>query len=156
MFDPEVNAWEETKVSDATKGIPPRHLNEFIASLKHSFHFLNQDLLEKFSKTIEQLALDCDDRGLTSTIYGDLDKRTCINAFIHCVKGDDDSVSVYYTVHTLSFQRARKWVMPDFLVRSGFALFNEKNRTPAVGSAIKAFEDMGIHLDSNEKEGSAF
>lgn len=153
MSNQGVISWEETKINDHTVGIPMEHLNDFISSSRESFHFSNQDLFEKFSQTIRQLSLECDTRGLTSTVFGDLDAKTKIYALIHCVREDDDLLSVFYTVHISSCKLARKNVTSNLEVKRGV----EKNQVPAVGSkALQVLEEMGVLLDmpstpSNEK-----
>ena len=146
MSEQEVRSWEETKLSHHNIGIPRMCLNEFLKDFKQSFHLSNEKLLETFTQTIKQLFLDCDISGQTSTIWGDLDEKTKIYALIHCVRDDeDDTVSVYYTVHTASCKLARKNVTMNLTVKRGVEIWNKMSQVSAAASAV--IRTMGVRID---------
>jgi len=99
--------WEETNRSQQTTGIEKTNLPTFVAYVKDDFSFPSKDLSDQFCKTILELANSCDERGLASEVYGDLDSQTKMCAVVHCIQDGSDTVSVSYAVKTLKTTVAR-------------------------------------------------
>ena len=105
--------WEESNKCDQTAGIKMKDLNGFVNFVKSDFHFPSKDLSDQIGATIKDLAKKCDTKGLTSTVYGDLDDKTKMCGIVHCIKDTDGTVTVSYAIKTLRTEKARKSVLPD-------------------------------------------
>ena len=146
----EVNSWNEKSKSDHTRGICFEKLPEFIQSLEHSFKFAKYDLWDKFSNTINELANGCDERGLTSTVYGDLDSKTSIFGLFHCAREKHGTLSVFYTVHFLSFELERDEVYLELQTQPGVFVDDrtgKDQRAMMARSAIRVLHGMGVDLN---------
>ena len=143
----EVNSWNEKVKSNQTRGINLRKLPKFIQSLEYSFKFSNFDLREKFSNIINELANGCDERGLTSTVYGDLDSKTSIFGLFHCAREEHGTLSVFYTVHFLSFDLARDNINLELQTQPGVFVDSKDQRAMMARSAVRVLHGMGVDLD---------
>ena len=89
---------------------------DFIKLLRSSFGFPSEHMADKFCENVKNMVSDCDERGLTSTVYGDLDEKTALYGLFHCKKRRDGMVSVFYAIHELSVELARPGIRPDIQV----------------------------------------
>ena len=141
-----VEKWNEAARSDSTTGILRENLPKFFEIVKKSGDFPKK-LSYQFTKTLEQLANDCDTRGLTSTVHGELDEKTSMFCLFHCVEAEDGTVTVSYTVHTLSAELAREGLnqLPDDgKLGAGWS------QNYLVRSAIEDLQQIGVHPNLQE------
>ena len=66
------------------------------------------DMSDQFFSNLETMAEECDERGLISTISGDLNEKVAIYGIFHCVRGSNGTVTFTYVINTLSTQIKRK------------------------------------------------
>ena len=144
----EVNTWNEKSKADQTS-IQFEKLADFIHSLEYSFKFFNHDLRDPFSKTIYELANGCDERGLSSTVYGDLDSKTSVLGVFHCAREENGKLSIFYTVHFLSFELERENVDFELQRRPGVCVdisALEQKFVIMARSAMRTVHRMGVNL----------
>ena len=99
-------------------------------------------LSDPFTKTLEQLANDCDTRGLTSAVHGELDERTSLFCLFHCVEAEDGTVTVSYTVHTLAAELAREGLNQ---LQGDGKLGTKWSQNYMLKSAIEDLQQIGVH-----------
>ena len=85
----------------------------YVDLMKSNFSIPSKDLRDQFSKTVLKLANECDNRGLATKVYGDLDSQTKMCAIVHCIEDGPGTVAVSYAVKTLKTTEAREAVTPS-------------------------------------------
>jgi len=137
-------------VTDATTGVKREDIPLFLEMLKESVNLPSPSLSNKFGQILQQLTTDCKSGGLTSTVYGNLDRKTAMYGLFHCVKEPEDTLSVFYTIHTLSTEFERDNVQTDLLTERGFMeevqLGKETTENYLATSAAKELLELGIDI----------
>ena len=85
-----IKKWDEVRVTDATTGVKREDIPLFLEMLKESVNLPSPSLSNKFGQILQQLTTDCKSGGLTSTVYGNLDRKTAMYGLFHCVKEPED------------------------------------------------------------------
>ena len=76
--------------------------------MHRSINLPTKNMSDLFFSNLKTMAEECDERGLTSTVCGDLDAKTAVYGIFHCVRGSNETVTFTYTINTLSTQIKRK------------------------------------------------
>ena len=157
-----INKWNETRVTDSTSGIKREDVPQFLEMMKESMGFPSPHLSAEFGRILQQMTSDCNNhkKGLTSTIYGNLDQKTALYGLFHCNRNEtEDTLSVFYTVHTLSTEFERRSVQPGLQAEEGFKeevqLGRETTENYLATSAAKELAEMGINIPLNIESGQA-
>ena len=122
MPEVNVNKWRECIISNQIRKIPLVNLDDFIRTLQYTFQFPARDLTSECAKTIKDLARDCDQRGLSSSISGHLDRKTEAYGLFHCLLEEDGTLSVFYAFHTLTLELSMKQIEPEIWIQSDVRL----------------------------------
>ena len=150
MPEVNVNKWKECIISNQIRKIPPVNLDDFIRTLQYTFQFPARDLTSECAKTIKDLARDCDQRGLSSSISGHLDRKTEVYGLIHCLLEEDGTLSVFYAFHTLTLELSMKQIEPEIWIQSDVhELEREIASSTLARSAFKTISEMGLSLGIN-------
>ena len=156
-----INKWDESRVTDSTSGIKREDVPQFLEMLKESMDFPSPNLSAEFGRILQQMTDGCNHKGLTSTIYGNLDQKTALYGLFHCSRNEsEDTLSVSYTIHTLSTEFERRNVVPGLRTERGFKeevqLGRETTENYLATSAAKELADMGIDIPLNMESGEAY
>ena len=124
---------------------------EFLEMLKESMNFPSPPLSAEFSNILKQMTDECINtkKDVTSTIYGNLDQKTALYGIVHC-KCDkiEDTLSVFYTIHTLSTEFEGRNVQPSLWAEEGFKEEVQLDTTYnyIATAAAKELADIGIDI----------
>ena len=144
-----ISYWSECIQSNQTKNIPLRNLDDHIRNISCTFQFPARDLTNECASIIKDLATKCDSRGLTSTIYGDLDKKTKVFGLFHCLLEEDGTVSVSYAIHTVALKVAKQQVQRELSIKTDVQkdeLQQQIANDTLAKSAMKTILEMGLDL----------
>ena len=147
-----VNNWKERVLSDVTKGIPLENLPDYIDYLGDTLAIKDRNMVAKFADTIKELANECTNKGLSSTITGKTGE-TFMYALFHCVKEGDGSVSITYAVHNIALEMQKKTLVSEHPYGS---LSTEVEVEPPIkdmenyqkNKASDMLRKLGVDLDS--------
>lgn len=146
--DEQVIRWNEFADTDQMRGLPHKNIPAYINSLRKSLHLPSKNLVDKVCETIFNLAHDCDSRGLSSTISGDIDEKTAIYALLHCVRESDGTLTVTYTIRTLTVLVARQNIQPGIRAETGVQ--RSLQLASIVESSIQELQRRGVELNSSK------
>ena len=142
--------WNEFADTDQMRGLPEKNITVYINSLRRSLHLPSKNLVDKVCETIYNLAHDCDSRGLSSTISGDVDEKTVIYALLHCVRESDGTLTVTYTIRTLTATVARLNTQSEIKAERGIQKSITFGNSSTIESSIQELQHRGVNLNSSK------
>lgn len=149
-----VNHWKESMTSDHSMGIRRQDLHPLIQLLGKQFSFPTEKQAEEFTKNLEDLAVSCKSKGITSTIYGDLDEKVSLFGFFHFVEESDGLVSMSYAVHTLEAEMATPGITSRIInlqgVHDNLSLTSDRTSDYLANSALEELRKMGVTISGGE------
>ena len=116
------------------------------------------DMSDQFFSNLETMAEECDERGLISTISGDLNEKVAIYGIFHCVRGSNGTVTFTYVINTLSTQIKRKLqskvhILPGIQESTSYG--TEEMADYLIRSAVQEMTSHGVDLLPFLNQGSS-
>ena len=148
--------WVRSLRSDHSAGLNREDLPEFLRLIKTSLNLPSEYLSEGIIFNIQEIATNCGPRGLTSTVYGDLNDNTAFYGLFHCAEAEDGTIAISFATHKLYTDQARPKVLPAVKVQQGIqedvTLGTGWTADNMAGPAIEELRRMGVHIDTGREE----
>jgi len=110
----EIDNWDEKMISNATKRIPMKNIDDHIRNIQRKLKFDN----DEFANSIRELTRKCKDMRATSVVKGKISPTSGILGIFSCAREDDGSVSIAYAIHTVDYKMKDHNLIP--LTKDGF------------------------------------
>ena len=144
--------WVRSIRSDHSAGLNRHDLPEFLRLIKTSLNLPSEYLSEGIICTIHELATNCGPRGLTSTVYGDLNENTAFFGLFHCAEAEDGTIAISFATLKLFTEQARAKVLPAVKVERGIkeavTLGTGWTAENMARPAIEELRMIGVHIDT--------
>ena len=111
--------WSQSISSDCSVGVKRDDLPGVIRLIKDSLNLPDPKLSEGIATTLQEIAMNCGKRGLSSTVYGDINATTAFFGLFHCLEDEDGTVTVSFVTHTLFTTQVRTHILPHVKVQQG-------------------------------------
>ena len=144
--------WVRSIKSDHSAGLNRDDLPEFFRLIKTSLNLPSEFLSEGIIFNVQELATNCGPRGLTSTVYGNLNENTAFYGLFHCAEAEDGTIAISFATHKLFTEQARSKVLPAVKVQRGIqdavTLGTGWTADNMAGPAIEELRRMGVPIDT--------